>query len=955
MNIRVIAASAVALLILTSLYLLSFTGTRRKMLITDQSHDAYSNALKRHHWMLTRVVDPATGTIPADIRRLEIAYARTLPSDDMVKSGAKFDWLQRGPYKVGGRTRALAIDVANENVLIAGGVTGGLWRSVNGGLSWQRVITPDQHPGITCVVQDTRPGNQQTWYAGSGGEPWGNSASTGIYINYTANYLGMGVYKSTDSGLTWQIIDTTNSKTPQTTDEWDRIWKIAVSPRLDSDIVMVTTAGVVFRSNNGGNTWNKVLGKTGTKSMFTDIAVTDSGIFYVTMSNYTTGWNETGASFAGIWRSYDGLTWTQIKPSWVTSSTQYRRIVTGINPTDENEIYFLANTPGTGQMSPVFFGETEWNSLWKYTYLSGNGSGAGGLWEDLSSNIPANSVPFDNFNTQGSYDMVIAVKPDDPNVVFIGGTNLYRSDDAFTTGNNISQIGGYAPGSELPFYGLYPGQHPDQHIIAFLPSNPVVLLAGTDGGLYRTNNCLDSAVTWDSLNFGYITSQFYTVAIDHGANNSKVVIGGLQDNGSRWTNSESFTAEWTFPSEGDGSYCAIEDSGAYYYFSRQEGRVVKIQLDANGNRTAFKRMDPIGGRNYIFIAPMILDPSDNNIMYLAAGYELWRNNNLSSILLDNTWDSISDNWAVISSLPDTDYNFITAIACSRDNPPHRVYFGSNNDFASREIVRIDDAHSASPVETSFLIAVTGLGKYINCIAVDPRDGNKILVVFSNYNTYSLVYSDDGGSTWQKVAGNLESPQSPGPPTGLGLGTGPSLRSAAVIPVIDNRTVYLVGTSVGLFAADTLINENVSADSTLWVRQGTGSIGNAVIEMIDYRRTDGYTVIATHGNGIFSSYITDASMITAQKWSMQSKPVISAKIYPNPVQKEFFLEYDLPGEGNTLITIFDITGRELLSITGNNQQEGIHRATLQLPGSEPGIYYCEIRCSSLRSVVKFTKY
>ena len=81
--------------------------------------------------------------------------------------------------------------------------------------------------------------------------------------------------------------------------------------------------------------------------------------------------------------------------------------------------------------------------LYKYTYLCGDGSDTCGVWEDLSTSIPANRpTTFDNFNAQGGYDLLVKVKPDNPDIVFIGGTNLWRSTDGFQSDSNTAQIGG---------------------------------------------------------------------------------------------------------------------------------------------------------------------------------------------------------------------------------------------------------------------------------------------------------------------------------------------------------------------------------------------------------------------------------------------------------------------------------------------------------------------------------
>src|SRR5262249_3739784 len=118
-------------------------------------------------WLQLR--DPATNQIPPGIRQREQEFARTIPSSrtggGMMKGTAIPEniWISRGPTNVGGRTRALALDVTNEQIMLAGGITGGMWRSENGGTSWQRTTLPTQHPTVTCLVQDIRPGKTSIW------------------------------------------------------------------------------------------------------------------------------------------------------------------------------------------------------------------------------------------------------------------------------------------------------------------------------------------------------------------------------------------------------------------------------------------------------------------------------------------------------------------------------------------------------------------------------------------------------------------------------------------------------------------------------------------------------------------------------------------------------------------------------------------------------------------------
>ena len=880
----------------------------------------------RVEWQQSRLADPATGEIPQGIRKRELAYARTLskPAKMSGKVNTEFDWKSLGPHNVGGRTRAFALDVTDENVMLAGGVSGGLWRTIDAGLSWTKVTSPNQHHSITCIIQDTRVGKTNNWYYGTG-ETSGNSASK----SFSANYLGNGIYKSTDGGLSWDTISSTVSGTPQSFEAWDHIWRVVIDPSIVSaDILFAALERHVYRSVDGGLSWTLSLDGTGAgTNVYSDVFVTSTGVVYATLS---------GGTDKGLWRSGDhGDTWAKISSGsgWPVN---FNRAVIGVSPVDENVVYFLSNTPGFGQFSETFFGGSEWNSLWKYRYLSGDGTGINGSWTDLSLSIPAGGPAFNNFNAQGSYNLTVAVKPDDSNTVFIGGTNLYRSTDGFTTPNNNSQIGGYKESTVLPFFSMYPNHHPDNHFLAFLPSDPTVLFSATDGGVFRTDDCLNNNVTWTPLNNGYKTTQFYTIAIDHGTTDSKVVFGGLQDNGTFWTNSQDSEAPWVMPSTGDGSYCAKSDDGLFYYFSRQNGKILKATLDQNGTPTAFNRMDPItgGNGNYLFINPFILDPSDNNIMYLPETFSLWRNDDLASIPLVNEFDSISTGWSKFTNIAPLS-SFITTLACSKSNPSHRLYYGTN----SQQIYRIDSAHTGNPTSVNIKSNISA-GGYTSCIAVDPRDADKVLVVFSNYNVYSLWYTENGGGYWHKVAGNLET----GPPTGapswmVHLGDGPSCRWASIIPIGQDSTLFLLGTSVGLFTTNELIPDSTSGDSTNWIPQGAATIGNVVADMIDYRESDGFVAVGTHGNGVYTTWLFGEPVGIEANSSRDEK--IMVRVFPNPASNQATFGFELVENSVVTIAIYDMGGNKITELGNSTLVRGYHQIEYNTSELSAGVYFYSV--------------
>ena len=886
---------------------------------------------------LKRLRDPETGKIPANIRRLELEYAATLPGYLSQISNLKsqiststLNWQSRGPWNVGGRTRAFAQDVSNDYILLAGSTSGGMWRSTDVGTSWSQTWGI-VHQSVSCIAQDKRSGKTNTWFIGTG-EGYGQSASGG-----NAYYLGNGMYKSTDGGVTWNSLASTSSGTPQTFDNvWDLIWNVATNP-ADTTIngtVYAATYGAVFKSINGGTSWGVVRGSASASpfSYFTDVAVSDSGIVYATLSS-------DGGAQKGIWRSANGTTWTNITPSGFP--TTYGRVKIGISPSDENQVYFWAGTTtGFGTADTNFLGDIEWNSLWKFHYDS-----LGGKWFNLSANLPTTGGPHDKQHVQGGYDMVVKVHPNDTAIVFLGGTNLYRSNNGFFSPDSTTFIGGYKKGSSIPLtIGTYYNHHPDQHEVVFYQSNPDLMFSTNDGGIYLTGDCMaKDSVQWTPLNHGYLTSMFYTVALDHASPNDSTIIGGLQDNNSYFVNSKNPQATWKSEFFGDGSYCAIDNGKNNYYFSIQNGKMQKMNLDASGNVLARRRIDPIGGKGYDFINPYILDPYNNNIMYLAGGKNLWRNDSLNFISLNGGWDSISTGWKMFPDTVPTALATITALAVSK-NPANILYYGTS----SKRVYRIDNANSGTPGALDITGSAFPNGANVSCIAVDPNDAGNVMVAFSNYSVYSIFYSSNADSTaptWTKVAGNLEQSSN-----SSGSGNGPSVRWVSIMPVSDG-VVYLAATSTGMYATDTLMGT-----STLWAQQGASTIGNSICDMIDFRTSDGLVAVATHSRGIFTTNITSKNDVIAVPELQVSG--FGFQVYPNPSSGEFQVAVSSGNSSPSSIEIYNLHGEKVYEksngkLTMNNGQLSIINSPLLIDLSEApsGIYFCVLKAGEAMATKK----
>ena len=691
-------------ILFTCISFLSIPGTKLSSFLNTPVFEKTSfgeedNPLARIEYEKRMLENPATGKIPENIRSKELQFAKQLPvaQRGTLSKGnriASLMWNKRGPINRGGRTRALSIDIRTQTpgsiTIIAGGASGGIYKSTNDGQTWTDKLAPSLIHSVTCIAQDTRTGHENVWYAGTG-EASGSAGVGG------AGFWGDGIFKSTDNGESWDLLSSTSNGQVQTFNTAFRfVNNVAVNKSTGS--VFAAASNVILKSTNGGISWTTVRGVLAT-NLIAEIQISNSGVLYSAIP--------AGLSNEGISKSTnDGSSWTSITPS--AFPTNFTRIVIGISPSNENIVYFFVYTPGQG---------TTETQLWKYNASSNS-------WTNLTNNLPTIGGSVGTLDVQGSYDMVIKVKPDDANFVILGGTNLYRSTDGFSSEVTLSGwIGGYATANDISSYNNH---HPDQHSLVFLnSSNSKVLYSGHDGGISRTNDVTKSTVVWSSLNTGYTTSQFYSLAIDRTTANSNIIIGGMQDNGNYFTNSSDGNIPWTkLALGGDGGFTAITDGHTDYYFETQNGNVWRFKLGANGNYTNFAKVKPDYATSYLFINPFTLDPNNNKIMYMAVGDSVWRNSDLTGIQLGNH-SATNINWSALTN--SRTGSFVTAMGVST-SPANRLYVGSG----SGKILRINGANSGNPSATDISTG-KGLpsGGYVNCLFVDPDNADKVIAVFSN--------------------------------------------------------------------------------------------------------------------------------------------------------------------------------------------------------------------------------
>ena len=801
---------------------------KQKIRSTSSPKASIESKKARTNYFFRMLRDPATNTIPNHIRQRELVYAQTLPrhgngprfvlnkATGQLQSATSFTWKEVGPTDVGGRTRALAVSKADPSIIIAGGVSGGIWKSTDRGASWTLKTPSNTALSVTWVAQDPRDGQTGTWYYVSG-ERDGSAEDQGG----TTTFFGNGVYKSTDNGETWFLLSSTFEAEQDATifdSRFDFNSKIVVSP-ANGNIYMIANGFGVNRSTDGGNSFTTVLGGSG-DHQYADVDVATDGTLVAVLSEADDG--GVIAFTPGVYRSTDhGDNWTNITPSSFPAS--HGRSVLALAPSNQDICYVLTST-GDGNRTNVKFH--------KITVSTGASA-------ERSANIPDFGDLAGFMNLQGSYNMVISVKPDDENFVLIGGTVLFRSTDGFATvpaNEDAGWVGGYAKTND---FSSYPNQHPDQHVMFFDPTDPEVLYAGHDGGISRSNDITAADVAWDNLNNGYNITQFYTVSLPKQAGVVQLneIGGGTQDNGTPFFKTDATITNSTDITTGDGGYIYIGTNKVYA--SVQNGIVDRLGAAAFAKPVSpmVTRLpeaqiapptDATGAPS--FIHPFSVDPGNEEIMYYPIEHVLWRNSQLSTA-------TQSTGWTELTNVKATNGLAISALEPSVSSPSNRLYFGASGN-AAPEIYRLDGATTATTGAVNVSIPGVIAGAYVHDITVNPNDGNEVIVVMSNYNIIGLFHSSDAGANWTAIEGNL---------TGTNNSntiTGPSLRAAAILPT-DVSTQYIVATSTGVYSTTVL-----NGASTSWVQEAPNELGNVVVAALDVRLSDGVVAAATHGRGIF---------------------------------------------------------------------------------------------------------
>jgi hypothetical protein len=634
----------------------------------------------RQEVLMTR--DPSLGTVPKERLVAAREKLRALAQTSRMQA---LGWEERGPNNIGGRTRAMIVDSRDGtgNTVLAASVSGGIFRTTNftnATPTWAPVNDKLINLAVTAMKQDRT--NPAVMYAGTG-EGWFNVDAV----------KGAGIYKSTDGGITWNILPSTAEFEYVQDVDVDRNGNVYAALRN----LNTTNRGVV-RSNDGGQTWVQVLGApldgfvTGRAA---DLEVAPNGDVYATLGIFSkTMVMRSVFSTHGANTGAQGR-WDEITPVY---SKKTQRAELAIAPSNSQRIYLLMQDSASSEVDYIF---------------KSNNSGT--TWDSL----PAPTVLNNGENSQTWYNLIAAVDPSNPDVIIVGGLHLAKSTDG---GANWSTISSNST------------VHVDQHELIYLSSSR--LYVGNDGGVYYTDNANAGSPTFQNKNNTYNVTQFY--AVDYHPTNANYFLAGAQDN-----NTQRFTTpgiNTTTP--------AVGGDGGFPHIDQNEGNIQIASTTANNyfrslnSGQSFSYQSAVSNTEGQFINPTDYDDLQN-ILY--CGHAKGKYYFISN------WASSPAGTEV--SLSNLGQREVTAVRVDYFGT-NMVWLGASLGNSAPLLIKLGDANTTNPKVLVSKTLPVGNNAYISSIDVDPGDWRHVLATLSNYGVTSVFESKDGGLNWTAVEGNL---------------------------------------------------------------------------------------------------------------------------------------------------------------------------------------------------------
>ncbi len=688
------------------------------------------------------------------------------------------NWEERGPNNIGGRTRAILIDPSNSNKLWGAGVSGGLWYNndiTSDTEDWNLVDATWGSLAVSSITYD--PNNTNIMYVGTG-ERMGNYSSDGSNWYSPGVSKGLGIWKTTDGGATWaQLPDCiyfsfVNDIVVRNENGTSVIYAGVGGNEFEGSYVGREFTGV-WKSADGGLNWTRAFDgadaqeTTGYKE-FSSLDIDSNNRIWAgtRMNAYWAGGGE-------IFYSDDGATWTEA--SWKSSiGGTPNRVIISAAASDPNYIYALIS-----------------NNVDNKANWIAKSTDNGTTWTELTVPTDANGNPLGDANGQAGYSMSFAVDPTDPNVLYAGEIDVFKSSDGGSSWTQITNSGG-----SITY------MHVDQHSYEFIDGNKVIY--SNDGGIYYTSN---GGVQISDRNEGFNVSQFYSVAL-HPDTSSKYVIGGTQDNGS-WKVDGTTLSNGTAIGGGDGGFSHIDQQDPNYQFIGSNYNTIYRSTNGGQSFSLYSRYQVGGADTGTLINPTGIDDGTKTIYANVDNTSILR---LTNYLQLATTSLMSINLGSQAS-------FFKASPYTDDV----MYIGTTGG----RIFKVTDASTTSFTATD--ITGSNMAGYISSIDIGASD-NQILATISNYGATSVfeTYGGGGSNAWNSIEGDL-----------------PDIPVRGGLYNKDNYNQVIVATDLGTWTSD-----DVSVSSPSWNPSNDG-LANVRVDMLA-KRSDGSMAAGTHGRGMFFS-------------------------------------------------------------------------------------------------------
>lgn len=697
------------------------------------------------------------GEIPTDARRTAFAQVREA-ADRSISTEAAASvsrWREIGPKPVAtnwpwgaatGRVKALAISPADPNIVIAGSSSGGIWRSTNAGVNFTPVT--DGHADLAVGSIAFSPSHPHIVYAAMG-----------------SDFLGTGVLRSDNAGASWRLVSgstyATKGTAPRTVvdpQNPDRLW-VAQYSRLNAQTGNLHSSAIL-QSEDGGVTWVSRFG-----GLTYDLVALPGGV--TTFLAGIVRDDRSGSNRrAGIYRSQNGGT------SWT--------LVLDVGP-DAFAYPTIAVTPAAPQRAYAHLRISDPSGTTHRFAVSNDG---GQTWNDT----PALGLP-------GEFAIFTHADPSNPDVVYVGLRDLYKSTDGGLTFTNMTK--GYTPADN--FDPANSTSHVDQHSLAFHPSDSSILYLGNDGGVFRSNN---RAQTFTSLSGTLSLVQAYGIAA-HPTDPTALFLG-TQDNGlerrsadGNWR--ELITGDYgsiLFDTNNPNTFATNYVFGYLMSFAnRGNTYLANIATDATFGEGDSPRI--------AFIAPFEHSRATNTLFF--GSWRLFRSRDFGV-----TWVAPAGMLDLTKGGRDT----LSAIGISASNPSV-IYTGSGE---GRVMITRDEGVTWTDV-------TTGLpNRAVRAIAIHRTDPNIAYIGFSGYAASHVWKTTNGGASWTRLdQGFVDTPV-----------------NALLIDPSDANVVY-AGTDIGVFRLE----------GTQWTYFSSG-MPPVIVTDFDVTAS-GVIVAATHGRGAYELY------------------------------------------------------------------------------------------------------